>query len=118
MQANTWQQITVAGNKPSGRYAHVAAWSDAADGLYIHGGSHGSSAGAQEVGRVGDQRLRGYLDDVWLFSRQAGFGDGAQAWTCREAFLGLAKTIRVIWAFVGRQRRSQCLSLSTGLPME
>ena len=39
MQANTWQQITFAGSKPSARDRHAAAWSDAADGLYIHGGS-------------------------------------------------------------------------------
>ena len=38
MQATTWQLITFAGSKPSGRYYHVGAWSDAADGLYIHGG--------------------------------------------------------------------------------
>ena len=52
---------------------HVAAWSDAADGLYIHGGTDGSGAGAQKVGRAAEPRLRGYSDDLWLFSRQAWF---------------------------------------------
>ena len=56
MQANTWQQITFTGSKPSARYDHVAAWSDAADGLYIHGGTDGS-VGAQQVRRVRDQRI-------------------------------------------------------------
>ena len=52
-QANTWELISVSGAKPSTRLSHVSAWSDAADGLYIHGGYRGSSAGAQEVGRGG-----------------------------------------------------------------
>ena len=76
-QATTWEPITVAGSKPGARNRHVAAGSDAADGLYLHGGWNGISAGAQEVRRVGDQRLRGDLDDLWFFSRQA--GDGARA---------------------------------------
>ena len=74
MQANTWQQIAVAGSKPTARDRQVAAWSDAADGLYIHGGYDGTGVGAQEVRRVGDQRLQGFLDDLWFFSRQAGCG--------------------------------------------
>ena len=84
-QATTWQLITFSGSKPSGRWKHAAAWSIAADGLYIHGGSDGISAGAQEVGRVADWRLRGLSDELWFFSRQAGFGDGAGTYSCREA---------------------------------
>ena len=56
-QATTWELIGVSGNKPSARFGHVAAWSEAANGLYLHGGDDGSSAGAQEVGRGGDWRL-------------------------------------------------------------
>ena len=53
MQATTWQLITFAGSKPSALTGHVAAWSDAADGLYIHGGWTGSSWGLRRLGGSG-----------------------------------------------------------------
>ena len=56
LQGNSWQQITPSGSPPTARYEHVGAWSTSADGLYIFGGYDG-----------GDR-----LNDLWLFSRQAG----------------------------------------------
>ena len=53
-QATTWELISFSGAKPSARYGHVAAWSEAANGLYIHGGQHTSGVGAQEVAWGGD----------------------------------------------------------------
>lgn len=50
MQATRWELISPNGAKPSGREHHVAAWSDAANGFYIHGGWWDGSAGSQEVG--------------------------------------------------------------------
>ena len=38
VQGSSWQQITPSGSPPNERFAHVAVWSDAADGLYIFGG--------------------------------------------------------------------------------
>ena len=84
-QATTWELITFASSKPSAWHSHVAAWSDAADGLYIHGGEVGSGAVALD-----------WSEEVWFFSRQAGFG-----WRKREHgvvvrfFLGLAKTMGI-----------------------
>lgn len=54
-QDTEWQLISPVGDKPSGRRFHAGAWSDAANGLYIHGGDRGS-----------------VYDDLWFFSRQAG----------------------------------------------
>ena len=56
MQGNAWQQITTSGSPPSERDSHAAAWSDAADGLYIFGGTTWSTR----------------HNDLWLLSRQAG----------------------------------------------
>ena len=57
MQATMWELVTPSGSAPSARYSHVAAWSDAANGMYIHGGMYihefdGYSAGAREVSFV------------------------------------------------------------------
>ena len=77
-------QITF-GSKPSARSLHVATWSDAADGLYLQGGVEGVSGGAR------------YVDELWFFSRQAGFKDRAlaRAYTVvvERFFLGLGKAI-------------------------
>ena len=44
---------------PSGRSGHVAAWSDTADGMYMHGGSTpGFGLGPREVRLVWDGDLR------------------------------------------------------------
>ena len=47
-QANQWQLITPSGTAPTPRYGHSMAWSDAAGGFYIFGGTDGSlDAGAK-----------------------------------------------------------------------
>ena len=37
-QGNAWQQISPSGSAPAARQNHAAAWSDAADGMYVFGG--------------------------------------------------------------------------------
>lgn len=56
-QAPAWRPINANGSEPSRRYSHVAAWANAADGMYVHGGE-AVSVGAQEVRRVGTGDLR------------------------------------------------------------
>ena len=90
-QATTWELMSPSGSKPSARRYHIAGWSDAANGFYIHGGRDGSSAGAQEVRRGGEGRLRGRLDELWFFSREARCVDGRLAWSYRGPFLGLKR---------------------------
>ena len=60
MQATMWELVTPSGSAPSARYSHVAAWSDAANGMYIHGGETvpGFSPGAREVRPIWDGDLR------------------------------------------------------------
>ena len=62
MQDTEWQLISPGGDKPGGRRFHAGAWSDDANGLYIHGGERGS-----------------IFDELWFFSRQA--GPAAEAFT-------------------------------------
>ena len=47
-QATAWQLINANGSHPSARISHVAAWSDAATGMYIHGGTASGSVGARD----------------------------------------------------------------------
>ena len=54
-----WELINASGSKPSGRNSHVAAWSDAANGMYILGGWTASGAGPREVRPVWDGRSEG-----------------------------------------------------------
>ena len=94
MQATTWQLISPSGSKPSARYGHVAAWSDAANGLYLHGGYASSGAGLGRSGRFGtaDRRL---LGRVVVLQPPGWLWDGARAWKCDEVLswgLGLEKT--------------------------
>ena len=49
-QATTWELISFSGNKPSGRNNHVAAWSNAAGGFYIHGGEDANGGGLRRSG--------------------------------------------------------------------
>ena len=73
MQGNAWQQISPTGTPPSVRELHTAGWSDAADGLYIFGG-HASGVGWGPLADVEITRwfrVRGNLNDLWLFDRQA-----------------------------------------------
>ena len=49
LQANAWQQLSPGGSAPSAQRAHAAAWSDAADGMYIFGGYDGSSSGSKRT---------------------------------------------------------------------
>ncbi|CAE6958812.1 Lztr1 [Symbiodinium natans] len=59
-QANRWQLLSPSGSPPSARTWHAAAWSPAADGLYVFGGQ-GFDA-TMTVGR---------LNDLYLYERQA-----------------------------------------------
>ncbi|CAK8998552.1 unnamed protein product [Durusdinium trenchii] len=54
-EANQWQQITPHGTVPSRRSSHSMAWSDAAGGFYIFGGTDGSD----------------YLNDLYFYAREA-----------------------------------------------
>ena len=75
MQGNSWQQIIPSGTLPGIRFTSAAAWSDAAGGMYIFGGQDGSPgpvSGGLAEGMTRLVGLRGVLNDLWLFNRQAG----------------------------------------------
>lgn len=55
-EANSWTELSLSGALPGRRFAHVALWSDGADGFFIFGGSGGAGIGG--------------LNDVWFYSRQ------------------------------------------------
>ena len=95
-QANAWQRIRPSGNALIARYGHVAAWSDTADGLYIHGGYTGSRRALSKS--VRSKRIRGRFDDLWFFARQAGFVAGeCLSFLCRKSWAMLT-IVRIIEA--------------------
>ena len=94
-QATAWQLISPVGDKPNVRQEHAAAWSDTADGLYIHGGYDGSRALSKSVR---SKRIRGRFDDLWFFARQAGFVAGeCLSFLCRKSWAMLT-IVRIIEA--------------------
>ena len=44
-QADTWTELFPSGGPPAARFKFDAAWSDAADGFYVFGGSNGNRNG-------------------------------------------------------------------------
>ena len=85
LQANRWQQLSPGGTAPTARSSHTAAWSPAADGMYVFGGFEGSSRvlsaavalhGSTELNPL-VQRWKpfwwgfSYLNDLQFYDRQA-----------------------------------------------
>ena len=64
-QATMWQLISSSGSAPSGLDSPVAAWSDAANGMYVHG-FDGSSAGAREVRPLWNGRFEAQMTSCGL----------------------------------------------------
>jgi len=59
-EAKKWEELSPRGIIPGARYGHTAVWSVMADGFYIFGGYNGGN----------------YLNDVYLYSREANKWEG------------------------------------------
>ena len=97
-QATTWELIGVSGNKPSARTWHVAAWSDAANGLYLHGGLDGSS-GLRRSGGAGTGIPKAFLTTSGSSAARLALGMERKHGVVVRFFLGRVKTMRS-WAFL------------------
>ena len=74
-QAATWSEVTFTGTAPTVRRAHTAVWSEAANGMYIFGGTDGW-----------------VLNDLYFFDRQA--PESIEVGKASEQFLlGVPKTL-------------------------